>query len=284
MKAKIINHLVCPTCGGVISIVFIGKKIKERIVEGRLKCGECGRKFSIKNGMVCFVPCPKKLDAKKLQKLRRITISQEFPKKWMRFYSEQEAKALKNEWSWMSSIIKNGKRAIHLDFATGTGRFVRNIIPKTKGEIVVLERNYYACIELRYLLERLKLYKRVSIVCADANTMPFKAGAFDSVSSWHGLDESNIKNAIKEVKRVLKKGASFTASGINYQKGSKSFLIAKKTGIAFITKEAIVQIFKKVSFRKIEYKKFFKGRWNERESYLPVFGDPYSIYGIRTKK
>ena len=114
--------------------------------------------------------------------------------------------------------------------------------------------------------------------------MPFRNGVFDSVSSWHGLDELKMEDAIKEAKRVLKKGGYFTASGVHYQKGSKSFSIAKKHNIQFIAKEAIMQALKEVGFRKIEYKRFFQGKWNEKGSYLPIIGDSYSTYAIRVKR
>jgi len=283
MRLSIINHLACPKCQAEFSL-SIYKKTKERIIEGELKCKKCGRKFYIKNGIACFASCSKKQLERDICKLRKTTIEQEIPKKWMRLFSKPEFAALKKEWSFILSIIKKNKSIIHLDFATGTGRFLRNIISKTKGEIIALDNGYGTCLELQYFLKKIKKYHNVSIVCADARKMPFKSSVFDSVSSWHGLDEPKIENAIKESKRVLKGGGCFIASGVHYQKGSKSFLTAKKHHIQFTAKEAIMQALKKTGFRKIEYKRFFQGKWNEKRSYLPVIGDFYSTYAIKVKK
>ncbi|TSD02171.1 MAG: hypothetical protein Athens071424_174 [Parcubacteria group bacterium Athens0714_24] len=282
MKISVLNYFACPICHSTF-VSSIHKKTKEGVLEAELKCEWCGERFYIKDGIACFVSLSRK-STENIKKLRRTTIKQEIPKIWRRLFSRQEHAALQKEWDWMLSIIKKEKDAVHLDFATGTGRFLRNIISKTKGEIIVLERDYSTCLELQYFLKKIKKYKRVSVICADARKMPFKDGIFDSVSSWHGLDEPKIENAIKESKRILKNGACFTASGIHYQKGSKSFSIAKKHDIQFIAKEAIMQAVKKTGFRKIEYKRFFQGKWNEKGSYLPVIGDFYSTYAIKAKK
>ena len=283
MRKSIIKFLTCPVCRSNF-VVVIHKETKEKILEGELKCQRCDREFYIKNEIAYFTPCIKKQFEKDARKLRKVTTKQEIPKKWRCYFSRQELVALKKEWQWMLSSIKKNKKAIHLDFATGTGRFLRNIVSKTKGEIVALDNGCGTCQELQYFLKRIKKYSRVSIVCADARSMPFKNSAFDNVSSWHGLDESKMIQAIKEAKRVLKKEGYFVASGVHYLKGSKSFLRAQKHHINFLTKEIAVKALKKIGFRNIQHKVFFEGQWNEKESYLPIFNDFYSVYGIRAKK
>lgn len=283
MKINIINLFVCPDCRKGLSLSTY-KRIKDRIIEGKLKCEKCCKEYYIKDGIVCFPSCDKKQSEKRKKDLRRITIKQEIPRKWMRLFPEKELSGLKKEWNFLLSAIKKDKAAIHLDFATGTGRFLRNIVPKTKGEIVALDNGYLTCQELQYFLKKIKKYNRLSIVCADARKMPFKNNAFASVSSWHGFDEPKISKGIKEAKRALKNNAYFAASGIFYQKGSKSFSIARKNHIDFISKEAIINALRNAGFRKIEHKIFFQGKWNEKKSYLPVFGDFYSVYGVKVKK
>ena len=283
MRINIINHLVCPTCHADFSFL-IHKKTKERIIEGELKCGKCGKKFYIKNEIACFDSCQEKKFEKDAQKLREITTEQEIPKKWMRLFSKPELAALKKEWGFLLSVVKKSKSAMHLDFATGTGRFLRNIVPKTQGEIVALDNGYGTCQELQYFLKKIKRYNQVSIVCANARKMPFRNGVFDSVSSWSGLDEPKMKNAIKEAKRVLKKGGYFVASGVHYLKGSKSFRRAKKHSINFLTKEMIIKALQNAGFCNIEHKIFFEGRWKEKGDYLPIFNDWYISYAVWTQK
>lgn len=283
MKLEILNQLVCPTCHRVVKL-SIRSKTRERVLEGELRCEICKRKFPIKNGVACFITVCIRPTKRTAQNLRKTTLNQEIPQKWMNLFSKEELKALKKEWQWMLSSIKKNKKAIHLDFATGTGRFLRNIVSKTKGEIVALDNGYGTCQELRYFLKRIKKYNRVSIVCADAREMPFKNGVFDSVTTWHGLDEPKMGKAVKEVKRVLKKDGYFAASGIHYQKGSKSFLRAKRHHINFLTREITIKKLKDAGFRNIEHKIFFEGQWNEIGSFLPIFKDWYMTYAVRSQK
>lgn len=283
MRMNILNHLVCPKCQGKF-LFSIQKKTKERVIDGELECKKCGRKFYIKDEIAYFVPCGKKQFERDSRKLRKTTIEQEIPRKWEYLFSKPELTALKKEWSFLLSIVKKNESAIHLDFATGTGRFLRNITRKTKGEIIALDNGCRTCQELQYFLKKIKKYSRVSIVCADARAMPFKSGVFDSITSWHGLDEPKMERAVKETRRVLKKDGYFAASGIYYQKGSKSFLRAQKHGIGFLTKEMTMQTLRTARFHKTEYKIFYKGYWGEKGDYLPIFNDLYMIYAVRSKK
>lgn len=283
MRINILNQLVCPRCQGGF-LFSIQKKTKERIIEGELECKKCGRKFCIKDEIAYFVPCGKKQFEKDARKLRKTTREQEIPKKWECLFSKSELTVLKREWSFLLSVIKKNKSAIHLDFATGTGRFLRNIVSKTKEEIIALDNGCGTCQELQYFMKKIKKYDRVSIVCADAREMPFKNEVFDSITSWHGLDEPKMERAVKEAKRVLKKDCYLAASGIHYQKGSKSFLRAQKHGIGFLTKEMTMQTLRAARFHKTVYKIFYKGCWGEKGDYLPIFNDLYMIYAVRSKK
>src|SRR3990167_4389823 len=109
MKINILNYLACPTCHGAL-VCLVNKKSEERMLSGELKCRTCNKKFYVKNSIACFVSACKKPTKKVIQKLRKTTVEQEIPKKWMRLYSRQEIGALKKEWDWMLSIIKKGER------------------------------------------------------------------------------------------------------------------------------------------------------------------------------
>ncbi|MDI6603172.1 MAG: class I SAM-dependent methyltransferase [Patescibacteria group bacterium] len=282
MRISIINYLACPVCRGDF-LLSTHEKTKERVIGGKLKCKKCSKSFYIENGIACFVCLDRKI-TEDTKKLRRITIKQEIPKTWTKLFSKEEYTALRKEWDWMLSVVEKNKNAVHLDFATGTGRFLRNIVSKTNGEIIALDFSYSTCQELIYFLKKIKKYRRVSVICADAHKMPFKNGVFNSVSSWAGLAEPRMEGVIKEARRVLKRMAYLTASGLHYQKDSRSFLLAKKNYINFVTKKAIIQTLKKANFRNIEHKVFFRGKWNEKESYLPILGDSYSTFAIRAQK
>lgn len=283
MRISISNYFVCPICH-IKPSLLIHKKTTERIIEGELRCEKCGRKFYIRNEILCFASCNKKQFERDIQKLRKTTIKQEIPKKWMQLYSKKEKGALKKEWQWMLRAIEKSKNAIHLDFATGTGRFLREIVSKTKGEIVAIDNGYGACQELQYFLKKIRKYSRVSIICVDARQMPFKDETFNSISSWYGIEELKMENSVKESKRVLKKGGIFMTSATHYPIKSKSFLLAKKHGIRLITKEELFKIFKKNFFCQIEQKIFFKGYGGKKDFPIPVTGDFYLMYAIKAKK
>jgi len=279
---RIAKYLACPVCQAEF-FLSVHKKTKERIIDGELKCKECGRKFKIKNGVAYFVPVSGKqtLDAKNA---RRMTEEQEISAAWLEHFSKKELVALHKEWDWMLLVVKKEKNTVHLDFASGTGRFLKNIISRTKGEIVALDFGYSTCQELQYFLKETKKYSNVSIICADARRIPFKNEIFDSVSTWHGLDEPKMERANKEVKRILKQEGVFVASGTHYQKGSKSFVRAQKNCIRFLTKEMIIRDLRKIGFSKIEHKVFFRGIWNEKGDYLPILNDWYTTYAVKGKK
>ena len=283
MKVGVLNQFVCPACHFQLGVI-IHKKVKERVLDGEFQCKSCNKKFAIKQGIACFVSSCVEPTERSTKNLRKIILKQEVSKKWMNLFPQQELKALKEEWEWMISSIKNNKNTVHLDFATGTGRFLRNIVSKTKGEVVVLEHDYSTCRELQYFLKKIKKYSKVSIVCADARNMPFKNETFDSISTWHGLDEPKMEKAIEETQRVLKKGGFFVASGIHYLKNSKSFQRAKKHHINFLTKEKTIKILQDAGFRHIEHKIFYEGQWNKRGDYLPVFNDWYISYAVKCQK
>lgn len=283
MRNKILGLIVCPFCKGSVS-TDIERKVASRIVNARLSCEGCGKNFYIENGITYFKDFNKKIDKNIQARLRRTTLQQEVPRKWLKRFSPAERRALEKEFDLFSSVLKKKKLDVHLDFATGTGRLVRELIAKTKGEVVVLDFGKETCLELRYFLKKIKRYSRVSIICADARNMPFKKNAFDSISSWTGLNEPGMDRAIKEVFRVLKLKSYIAVSGVFYpDKKSKSYSRAKKWKIC-ASKKGVLSTFKMMKLKSIVYKELFRGTWQDSDSYLPVFGDVYVYYFIKASK
>ncbi len=100
MRINILNHLVCPKCRGRF-LFLISKKTKERIIEGKLECKKCGKKFYVKDGIACFTSYSNKHNVSK-DKLRKVTLKQEIPKRWMRLFSKAELAVLKKEWGFFT--------------------------------------------------------------------------------------------------------------------------------------------------------------------------------------
>ena len=282
MKKKLTSILACPKCKSTLKVEE-GEKLGNRIHKGKLLCKKCGARFEIIDDIVCFKPVTKK-DRKKIKKMKNLFLGQEYKKKWLKHFTKEELPALKEEWRWMINILNLKESKTHLDWATGTGRFLRNILVKVKGEIITLEVDYATCVGLKAFLEKLGKYSNITIVYSDAKNIPFVDNSFDSVSSWHGLDEPDIKRAIDESKRVLKRNRMVSTGGLFYEESSKSLKIAKKENIEFAVEGKAYQYFKELGFKDIKYKTFFTGRWLSRKDFLPRFGDYYTTYVISGRK
>lgn len=284
MRLKVIKILQCPKCGSELSIIKIERLLRDRMVEGDLLCPYCKNKFPVVNEIICFVPRELKKTQNDIEKEKKKIFKRDFDDTWKEGFSKEELKALKSEWNWMIERLNIKESKIHLDWATGTGRFLRNITKIGEGEKIALDKGYGDCLGLKELLKKLHRYKLVSIICADARKLPFKDNSVDTISSWHGLDERKMEDAIRESKRILKRNGKIALTGIFYKEKSKSFQRAIKWKINFAKEGFIFRLFKKLGFKNIEYRVFFEGVWKEKNSYLPVYGDWYAVYGIYGEK
>ena len=283
MKEKIIPILICPECGDSLNLKA-EKKTGNRIQTGDLKCSNCGASFKIVDDIVCFGSITERGLDKKIKRVREMFLDYELSKRWIKHFTNEEFNALKKEWKWMIDKLDLKNSEIHLDWATGTGRFLRNILNLVKGEIITLETDYATCVGLRDFLKKIKKYSKVTIICGDARNMPLADNSVDSASSWHGLDEPRISKALDEAKRILKKNKTLAVSGLFFEGNSKSLKIALQEGIEFAKKDKTQQYFKKLGFKDIDYKIFFKGRWTSGKDFLPKKGDHYASYTVAGKK
>ncbi|MGE4555027.1 MAG: methyltransferase domain-containing protein [Candidatus Paceibacterota bacterium] len=283
MRKKIISILVCPKCRSHLDLKK-EKSLKDRIQKGKLKCSKCGSSFEIIDDIVCFKPISSKELNKKIRKAREMFLNQEVKKKWLEYFNKEELTGLKKEWRWMTNKVNLKNSKIHLEWAVGTGRFLRNILKVVKGEIVAMEIDYATCVGLRDFLKKIRGYSKVTIICSDARKMPLADNSIESASCWHGLDEPNIDKALDESKRVLKKHKMLGVSGLFYEENSKSLKVALQERIKFVKKDKAYQYFKKLGFKNIKQKTFFRGKWKECTSFLPKKGDYYTSYAVIGKK
>lgn len=284
MKQKLLSIIACPKCKSPISLLG-DEKLKDRIQSGKLSCNKCNDSFEIIDEIICFKSITKKDRAEKqIRKIQGLFMRQEVEKRWLKNFTKRELLFLKNEWSWMIDTLNVEKSKIHLDWATGTGRFLRNIPNIIKGEVIVLEVDYPTCVGLKTFLKKINKYSKVTIICGDARSMPLASSSVDSVSSWHGLDEPKMGKAISESKRILKPNKVLSVAGLFCESGSKSLNLAQKHGIEFAKENKIRQFFRKLRFKSIRYEIFFQGKWLDHHSFLPRFGDHYASYAISGKK
>lgn len=283
MKQEIISVIICPICKTSL-LLKINKKNGRRIHTGKLICNRCNAKFEIIDDVVCFKLVTKRDKNKAKSQKKRDMFRHELKKDWLKNFSKEELTILQKEWQWMINRLNLKNSKLHLDWATGTGRFLKNILNLVKGEIIALEFDYATCIGLKTFLEKTGKYSKVTILCSDARNMPFLNNSIDSVSSWHGIDEPDMRKAVNESKRVLKVNKKLVLSGVFYEKNSKSLVIAKKWKMEFASENKIYRYFKKLNLKNIDYKTFFKAKWLDRKSFLPRFGDYYTSYTISGEK
>lgn len=279
MKEKIIPILICPKCGGSLDLKT-EKKSEDRINEGGLKCNKCSASFKIIDDIVCSKSIREKDLDKKIKRFQKSFLNQELNKKWLKYFNKKELTDLKEEWKWMINKLDLKNSQIHLDWATGSGRFLRNILSLVKGEIIALESDYATCIGLRDLLKKIKRYSKVTIICGDARNMPLADNLINSASSWHGIDEPKINKALDEAKRILKKDGILAVSGLFFEDNSRSLKIALQEKIEFAEKDKAQQYFKKLGFKDINSRVFFEGKWTSDKDFLPKKGDYYASYGV----
>jgi len=285
MREEIISILICPQCKSSLR-TKTEKVNKGRIQKGILECKKCDTNFKIIDEILCFksVSNQELNDNEKIEKTQKMFLKQELKKKWLKHFPKKELIALKEEWKWMIDQLNPKNSKIHVEWASGTGRFLRNILGIIRGEIIALEYDYATCLGLRDFLKKIKKYSKVTIICCDAQKMPIDSNSVNSTSSWHGLDEPKISKAIGESYRILKKNGKLVTSGLYFRKDSKSLKVALENGIKLTKKDATYRYFKKLGFQNINYKEFFSGKWTESTSFLPKKGDYFTSYGVSGKK
>jgi ubiquinone/menaquinone biosynthesis C-methylase UbiE/uncharacterized protein YbaR (Trm112 family) len=280
MKQIINKILKCPNCKSNLKIIPLNK-VRDRLNNGKLLCKKCNDSFRIIDSIVCFKQVTEKDKNNKItQKMQKMFHNQELKKEWTKKNTNKELIELNKEWQWMIKKSNIVRSRIHLDWACGTGRFLRNIFDIVKGDILVMDNDYQTCVGLKTFLKTIKKYSNVTIIYCDANNMGIANNSIDSVSTWHGLDEPDVKFAINESYRILKKNKTLVASGIFFKKQSKSFQIAKKWKINFAKENEAEKYFNKVNFKGINYKTFYKGKWANKGDFLPHYGDEYTCYAI----
>ncbi len=284
MNRDLLSILTCPKCKSPLHLEE-DESSETRIKQGILICQGCAAKFAVIDDIACFrsLSCKDKNKAR-LRKILNFITKQELKNKWLKNFNPRELAYLKKEIKWMTRQLILSESGIHLDWASGTGRFLRNILDKSRGKVIALEIDYASAVGLKILLQRLGKYSKVSIICADARCMPFADQSIDSVSSWHGLDEPNIHAGVKESQRVLKRSGRLVLSGLVYEKNSTSLKLAQKYKIEFAASNIIVGYLRRLKFRNINYQTFFSSPELSRKNFLPRFGDIYTSYAVSGKK
>jgi len=223
MIKKVLNILVCPKCKNKLNL-------RENKKDKFLFCSKCKKKYYILNGIIIFkagvyvnpVVRPRNFSLKELKRKIREGKSKKYFGDFVRRRAEKDTskyfpRKIENKiFEELLKLSKVRKSKIHLDWATGAGRFVRYVLRKTKRAFfVTLDLDIRECSALRkYIDEKTSFGNRVLIICGDSKEMPFKSCSFDSLTSYAGLDEQvESERAVRESIRILKKSKVFALSG-----------------------------------------------------------------------
>jgi len=201
MKLSLVDYLVCPTCGGKISIKATKTK-KNEIMKGTLTCLRCKEKFSIKNGIPRFV-----VDETK----NFVRTEDAFSAKWRTYHkSYHEKKWFEFQRNWFlerfqwktldnfNNFLKT--KNFILDAGTGLGNSAK--FHSTNKNSIVFALDASESIDFAY-----KKYgdtQNIHFIQADLRQLPFKRQFFDYVYSDQVLHHTkNTRTSFKYLTQFL---------------------------------------------------------------------------------
>ena len=97
-----------------------------------------------------------------------------------------------------------------LDIATGTGDLAISLAKTSASKIIGLDISEGMLSVGRKKIEKLNLNKKIEMVLADSEEIPFEDASFDAITVAFGVRNfENLEKGLSEIYRVLKKGGIF---------------------------------------------------------------------------
>ncbi|MDT7542770.1 MAG: hypothetical protein QOE33_2674 [Acidobacteriota bacterium] len=185
MKERLLQLLACPSCGGELRLSVVAQVDESRgwreIVEGRLSCEACARKFSVRRGV------PRFADAGEIEPDKAST-AENFGWQWQHFTQSDELYG-EQFLGWIAPVAPQffrGKRV--LEGGCGKGRHTRLAAQWGAREVVGVDLS--DAVDVAY--ETTRDLANAHVVQADIYHLPLKARAFDyafSVGVLHHLPD-----------------------------------------------------------------------------------------------
>ena len=201
MKNRLFEFLVCPTCRGEISL-YIRKKIKNEIIEGKLNCKKCQESFPILGGIPRFV-----VDKTK----GFIKTENAFSAKWRTHHKNHQAqdwidfqqKWFLERYGWKSIKQFNGflknKHTI-LDAGTGIGNSAKMLSANPDSEVFALD----ASESIDFAYKKYGKIPNIHFLQADLRKLPFNKKFFDYIYSDQVLHHTkNTSTSFKYLTKFL---------------------------------------------------------------------------------
>ncbi len=196
MKRALLNYLVCPDCGGALTLL---EQVIENdeIKEGTLSCGQCKKGFPIRNFVPRFVDTDQYVDS--------------FSFEWNKFYNvqmdilnntDESERTFRWKTGWKPEDLR-GK--LVLDVGIGAGRFA-DIVSKWGGQVVGIDLSFAVDAAYRNIGRR----ENVHIIQADIFRLPLRKSIFDHMYSIGVLHHTpDTRKAFHSVVPLLKNGGEF---------------------------------------------------------------------------
>ena len=205
MKQSLLQLLVCPSCGGGVSLAQ-GARVEEtphgsEIVEGELACQPCTRKFPVRRGV------PRFADAREVEPDKASTAAN-FGWQWQHFTHTEEQYG-EQFLGWIAPVRPEFFRdKLVLEGGCGKGRHTR--LAAEWGARHVVGVDLSDAVDVAY--EATRHLPNAHIVQADIYRLPLRRRAFDyafSVGVLHHLPDPRA--GFVALSRHVKEGGSLSA-------------------------------------------------------------------------
>lgn len=195
MRARLLDYLACPDCGGDIDGDF-----EDELEEGELHCRDCSREFPVTRGVPTILPSY--VDPSTLQ------VAAEFGEQWQR-YAERRPEYRQQFLDWIAPVTQEffAEKTV-LDGGCGKGRHL--LVAADFGPELVVGVDLGEAIYVAR--EATRQCDNVELVRGDMLNLPFKNSAFDygySVGVLHHLPDP--RGGFESVVSKIKQGGHVSA-------------------------------------------------------------------------
>lgn len=162
MKNSLLQYLACPSCGGVINLLVVGRTEASEIMEGDLVCAGCARRFPISRGI------PRFADPATAEGDQRAT-AESFGWQWQHF-TQQDEKYAEQFLEWIAPVTPEFFRnKVVLEGGCGKGRHSQ--LAARWGARAIIGVDLSAAVETAFSATR--GLENAHIVQADIYRLPF---------------------------------------------------------------------------------------------------------------
>jgi SAM-dependent methyltransferase len=181
MKQRLLQYLVCPSCGGEIRLISVASGEAGEIMEGDLDCAACARRFPIVRGV------PRFAELSKVEKDKAATAAN-FGWQWQHF-TQADEQYEEQFLGWIAPVRPDFfKDKFVLEGGCGKGRHTQLAAHWGAREVIGVDLS--AAVETAFAATR--HLDNAHIVQADIYQLPFKRQQFDyafSVGVLHHLPD-----------------------------------------------------------------------------------------------